>query len=106
MLRAAVLMLEEAGINVIATIHDAVLVMCKTHLVDEVVTEVVRIMEEASRITLWNRLAVRVDLPKVDLEHGEVTRVDHPFHFQDKKGVKTWRKLAALLHLPLDAQNG
>jgi hypothetical protein len=106
MLRAAVLMLEEAGINVIATIHDAVLVMCKTHLVNEVVTEVVRIMEEASRITLWNRLAVRVDLPKVDLEHGEVTCVDHPFHFQDKKGVKTWRKLAALLNLPLDTQNG
>jgi DNA polymerase I len=106
MLRAAVLMLEEAGINVIATIHDAVLVMCETHLVDEVVTEVVRIMEEASRITLWGRLTVRVDLPKVDLEHGEVTRVDHPFHFQDKKGVKTWRKLAALLNLPLDAQNG
>lgn len=106
MLRVAVLLLEAAGIRVIATIHDAVLVLCETRRVEEVVREVVRIMEEASRITLWDRLTVRVDLPKVDIEHDEVTRVDHPFHFQDKKGVKTWRKLARLLNLPLDDNNG
>lgn len=106
MLRVAVLLLEEAGIQVIATIHDAVLVMCETRQAAMVVEKVVSIMEEASRITLWDRLTVRVDVPKVDFEHDEVTWVDHPFHFQDKKGVKTWRKLAALLNLPLDANNG
>ncbi len=106
MLRVAVLLLEQAGICVIATIHDAVLVMCETHRLDEVNRKVVSIMEDASRITLWGRLTVRVDRPKVDLEHDEVTRVDHPYHFQDKKGVKTWRKLAALLNLPLDDHNG
>ena len=106
MLRVAVLLLEQAGINVIATMHDAVLVMCETNRVDEVEREVASLMEEASRITLWGRLTVRVDPPKIDLGHGEVTRVDHPFHFQDKKGAKTWRKLAVLLNLPLDAYNG
>lgn len=106
MLRVAVLLLEQAGIQVIATIHDAVLVMCETRQAAMVVEKVVSIMEEASRITLWDRLTVRVDRPKVDLEHDEVTWVDHPFHFQDKKGVKTWRKLAALLNIPIDAQNG
>lgn len=106
MLRVAVLMLEQAGVCVIATIHDAVLVLCETRRVDEVVGEVVGIMEEASRITLWDRLTVRVDKPKVDPGHDEVTRVDHPFHFQDKKGVRTWRKLAALLNLQLDSWNG
>lgn len=106
MLRVAILLLDQAGITVIATIHDAVLVMCKTSQVAEVTRKVTSIMEEASRITLWDRLTVRVDLPKVDLKHGEVTRVDHPFHFQDKKGVKTWRKLAALLNLPPDPCNG
>jgi hypothetical protein len=106
MLRAAVLMLEQAGIQVIATIHDAVLVMCETRHASEVVEKVVSIMEEASRITLWDRLTVRADKPKVDPEHDEVTWIDHPFHFQDKKGVKTWRKLASLLNLPIDAQNG
>ena len=99
-------MLEEAGIEVIATIHDAVLVECKTCEVAEVEKMVISIMEEASRITLWDRLTVRVDAPKIDLDHSEVTRVDHPFHFQDKKGVKTWLKLAALLNLPLDTYNG
>jgi len=106
MLRVAVLMLEQAGIRVIATIHDAVLILCETRQAAMVVEQVVSIMEEASRITLWDRLTVRVDRPKIDPEHDEVTWVDHPFHFQDKKGVKTWRKLAAHLNLPLDAQNG
>ena len=96
MLRVAVLLLEEAGFKVIATIHDAVLILCETQRVTEVEGDVVRIMQEASRITLWDRLTVRVDC----------TRVDHPFHFQDEKGVVTWRKLAALLNLTLDAHNG
>ena len=106
MLRIAVLLLADAGINVIATIHDAVLVECKTSRASEVEEEVISLMEEASRIALWDRLTVRVDPPKIDLKHDKVTRVDHPFHFQDKKGVVTWRKLAALLNLPLDDANG
>ena len=106
MLRVAILLLEEAGIKVIATIHDAVMVMCETHQVENTVRKVKAILEEASRITLWDRLTVRVDVPKIDPEHNEVTRVDHPFHFQDKKGVKTWRKMAPLLKLPLDTHNG
>lgn len=106
MLRVAVLMLEEAGIQVIATIHDAVLVECETSHADEVKRVVTSIMEDASRITLWGRITIRVDLPRIDRGNGEVTRVEHPFHFQDKKGVKTWRKLAKLLNLPLDELNG
>jgi hypothetical protein len=106
MLRVALLLLEQAGIRVISTIHDAVLVECETNRVEAVVREVVSIMEDASQIVLWGRLTVRVDPPKVDLGHGELTRVDYPFHFQDKKGIKTWRKLAPLLNLHLDAYNG
>jgi DNA polymerase-1 len=106
MLRVALLLLEQAGIRVISTIHDAVLVECETNRVEAVVRDVVSIMEDASQIVLWGRLTVRVDPPKVDLGHGELTRVDYPFHFQDKKGIKTWRKLAPLLNLHLDAYNG
>lgn len=96
MLRVAVLLLGKAGIKVVATIHDAVLVECETSRADEVDELVVSIMEDASRIALWDRLTVRVGC----------TRVDSPSHFQDKKGITTWRKLAALLDLPLDENSG
>jgi hypothetical protein len=36
--------------------------------------EVVSIMEEASRIVLWDRLTFRADAPKVDLKQDEVTQ--------------------------------
>ncbi|MCH7226867.1 DNA polymerase [Haloferula sp. A504] len=106
MLRVAVLLLEDAGINVVATIHDAVVVECQTCESPEVEEIVVSLMEEASRITLWDRLTVRVDRPKVDPDRGEVTQVDHPYHFQDKKGIITWRKMASLLGLALDGNHG
>jgi hypothetical protein len=92
MLRVAVLLLADAGTEVIATIHDAVLVECDTTDAEDVEAVVKSCMEEASRITLWDRLTVRVDSD----------RVGYPFHYQDEKGIAFWRKLAPLLGLPLD----
>jgi len=96
MLRVAVLLLADAGVEVIATVHDAVLVECDTAAAETVGQTAVSCMEEASRITLWDRLTVR----------ASVERVDHPLHYMDKGGAPFWRKLARLLELPLDSRDG
>ena len=96
MLRVAVLLLAEKGIEVIATVHDSVMVECDTRDVEEIERVAVECMREASRITLWNRLEVRTD----------ITRVDYPYHYQDEKGRAYWTRLAGLLHLPLDDHGG
>ena len=90
------LLLAEKGIEVIATVHDAVMIECDTCDAEVIEQVAVACMREASLITLWDRLEVRTD----------VTRVDHPFHFQDKKGLDYWTRLAGLLHLPLDEHGG
>jgi DNA polymerase-1 len=96
MLRVAVLLLADKGLEVIATVHDSVMIECDTLNAAEVEKLAIQCMGEASRITLWDRLEVRTD----------VTRVDHPRHYQDKNGKAYWIRLAALLRLPLDTHEG
>lgn len=106
MLRVAILLLAEAGIEVVATVHDSVVVECDTADACNVQKMAIECMEEASRITLWDRLTIRVDSPKIDPAQGEVKRVNHPHHFQDKKGIVTWRDLSRHLNLVLDEHGG
>lgn len=96
MLRVAVLLLAAGGVEVISTIHDAVMIECDIADVEVVEEVAVRCMRDASRITLWDRMEVRTD----------VTRVDHPCHYRDKKGLEYWTRLAGLLELPLDEHGG
>jgi hypothetical protein len=92
MLRVAVLLLASKGVDVISTMHDAVMIECDTEDAGAVGRVAVECMRQASLITLWDRLEVRT----------EVTRVDHPNHYQDEKGREYWTRLAGLLELPLD----
>lgn len=96
MLRVAVLLLAQKGIEIIATVHDSVMIECDTCDAEDIERVAVDCMREASLITLWGRLEVRTD----------VTRVDHPFHYQDEKGRAYWTRLAGLLQLPLDDHGG
>lgn len=96
MLRVAVLLLAVKGIEIIATVHDSVMIECDTCHAGEVQRVAVDCMREASLITLWDRLEVRTD----------VKRVDHPLHYQDDKGRDYWTRLAGLLQLPLDENGG
>ena len=89
-------MLAGKGIEVIATVHDSVMIECDTRDAAEVGRIATDCMREASLITLWDHLEVRTD----------VKRVDHPFHYQDEKGRAYWTRLAGLLHLPLDDHGG
>lgn len=100
MLRVAVLLLEQAGIEVLATVHDAVLVECDTADAEEVWAMSATLMQEASRIVLWDRITVRTGSNRRDFPHQD--RFDHPHHFRDKKGLGTWKKLAGHLTLELD----
>lgn len=62
-LRVAVLMLAEAGIDLLMTMHDAVLVSCREGQEAEVQAEVVRVMREASEVAV--DLPIRVDVQRV-----------------------------------------
>jgi DNA polymerase I-like protein with 3'-5' exonuclease and polymerase domains len=62
-LRLTVLLLAEAGIDVLMTMHDAVLVSCPESQAAEVSAAVVRIMREAAEIAVG--LAIRVELQEV-----------------------------------------
>lgn len=62
-LRVAVLMLAGAGIDLLMTMHDAVLVSCREGQEADVEAEVVRIMREASEVAV--NLPIRVDVQRV-----------------------------------------
>jgi hypothetical protein len=96
MLRVAVLLLARNGVEIIATVHDSVMIECDTRDAEDIRRLAEKCMREASLITLWDRLEVRT----------ETTRVDHPYHYQDEKGRAYWTRLAGLLHLPLDDYGG
>jgi DNA polymerase I-like protein with 3'-5' exonuclease and polymerase domains len=62
-LRVAVLLLAEEGIDILMTMHDAVLVSCREGEEERVSAEVVRIMRDASAIAV--KLPIRVDVQTV-----------------------------------------
>ena len=96
MLRVALALMAEKGIEILATVHDSVMVECDTAQADEIQRISMQCMLEASRIVLWDRLELRMD----------VTRVDHPFHYQDSKGRSYWLRLAGLIDVLLDDHGG
>jgi len=96
MLRVAVLLLAEKGVETIATVHDSVMLECDTRDAGEVERIATECLREASGIALWERLEIRT----------ECTRVDHPFHHKDGKGHPVWARLSKILKLPLDEHGG
>ncbi len=94
MLRVAVVLLVEAGVEIVATVHDSIMVECDTIDADRIEKLLVEKMEEASSICLHDMLKVRV----------EVDRADHPLHFFDENGFAFFEKIAAKLGLELDSR--
>lgn len=86
-LRIAAILLEEAGIEVLAPVHDAFLIESSTEEIVEMAATCQRIMEDASRIVLAGRGTIKTD----------VEFIRPPGRYADKRGVETWGRILRLL---------
>jgi DNA polymerase I len=93
-LRVACCLATEAGFEVCAPVHDALLVNCRIENLNRTVTEVKALMTKASQIVLGG-FAIKVGI--------EITR--YPDHLTDKRGTKMWAAVMEQLAL-LKANSG
>ena len=86
MLRVAVINAHHLGVEICATVHDALLIQAPLNLIDKAALDTQQAMEEASELILEGfRL-------KTDTEF-----VRWPDSFCDKRGAGMWRKIMKLL---------
>jgi DNA polymerase-1 len=85
-LRAAVVLLDRYGIEVIATVHDALLIEADSRDIDQAVALTAEVMRAAARVVL-NGFELRV----------EAKIVRHPDRYTDERGTRMWKTVNALL---------
>ncbi len=88
MLRIAVCDAVESGIEVVAPVHDALMVHCPTDQAKEVANQVVQIMERASNWVLGGDAVLKVGVEAI---------VDWPNRYADKRGAEMWEMITGLL---------
>lgn len=89
MLRIASILLTEAGIQVCAPIHDALLIEAPLENLDQAIATTKQMMQEASRIVLDG------------FELGsDVKEVRYPDRYMDKRGTVMWNKVMHLVGMP------
>jgi DNA polymerase I len=86
MLRLACCLATERGIEVCATVHDAVLMCAPINRLENDIANMRAAMAEASKIVLAG-FELRTD----------ATRVIHPNRFQDARGIAMWERVIALI---------
>lgn len=90
MLRIASILLTEAGIQVCAPVHDALLIEAPLEDLDQVIATTKSLMQEASRIVLDG------------FELGsDVKEVRYPDRYMDKRGVVMWNKVMSIIGGPV-----
>ena len=88
-MRLAACGIVEAGIKLLAPVHDAFLIEAPLSELDEAVALTREIMAEASAAALGG---VRL---KTGMDEGDIIR--HPDRFMDERGAATWEKIIKLL---------
>lgn len=89
MLRLACISGTEAGIEVCAPVHDALLISAPLHRLKEDVEHMRELMTKASQ-AVTGGLAVRTD----------VTVVESPDRYMDERGIEMWNRIVSLLNVP------
>jgi hypothetical protein len=87
MLRLAIVYLTDAGIKVIAPVHDAVLIEAPANELDGAIEKARDLMAQASRDVLRDRLELRTD---VDV-------VRYPDRYRDSRGAEMWQSVTRFL---------
>jgi len=95
MLRLACCYATEAGIEIGAVIHDAVLIVAKAEELEHQVARMRGCMAKASRDVLAG-FELRT----------EATLVYHPDRYQDPRGTEMWQRVMQLIHAREAAQQG
>jgi len=90
-LRIACIMGARHGIELCAPVHDAVLIEAPIERIDADVALMREIMRRAARVVLNSDLNGTVEL------RTGVTIVRYPDRYSDKRGVKMWAEVLALL---------
>jgi DNA polymerase I len=86
MLRLACCLMTESGIEVCATVHDAILIMAPSDRIDIEVTKAQKLMEDASEVIL-NGFLLRSD----------AVVVHHPDRYMDPRGIAMWTEVNTLI---------
>lgn len=86
MLRLACAFIDEAGIELIAPVHDAVLIEADASEITEAVAETCRLMQRASRVVLAG-FEVRTDV--------EIVR--YPGRYLDERGADMWERVQRIV---------
>jgi DNA polymerase I len=86
-LRIACILLSEAGIKIIAPVHDAVMIEVDERDADKEIAKAQKIMEDASEIYLGAGNRLKTD--------AEIIR--YPERYMDEKGIETWRLILNVL---------
>ena len=86
MLRIASILLTEAGIQVCAPVHDALLIEAPLEDLDQAIATTKSLMQEASRIVLDGFELVK--------------EVRYPDRYMDKRGGVMWNKVMHLVGMP------
>jgi DNA polymerase I-like protein with 3'-5' exonuclease and polymerase domains len=90
-LRIACIWMHRRGIELVGTVHDAVLIEAPIDRIQRDVALAQNIMRRASRIVLNADPAGQIEL------RTDATIVKHPHHYTDKRGVEMWARVTELL---------
>jgi len=85
MLRAAAILVWLAGVEIVHTMHDALMILAPLERFDEAATKTKECMITAGRVITGFDLTV------------DVTRVRSPRRYMDKDGAPTWRRTMSIL---------
>ena len=86
MLRVACIMANEAGLKIIAPVHDAILIESDLAVIDQEASMLQEIMREAGRTILGNTLI-----------SSDKTIIKYPDRYYDERGVRMWGIINGLL---------
>ena len=86
MLRIACILMTEAGIQICAPVHDALLIEASLDELEESIMKSQRLMQEASQIVLDG----------FELS-SDVKKINFPDRYMDKRGAVMWEKVMDLI---------
>jgi len=92
-LRVACIRLYEEGFQILAPVHDAILVECREEEIEPATKRVQEIMSDASELVLGPGCLIGTD----------VKIIRHPENYFDKKGQETWNSILKILR---EIENG
>jgi hypothetical protein len=87
-LRVACVLLDQEEIEVVAPVHDAVLIQCQDVDTTATAARTIQIMQQASEHVLGEGRVVRAECEKV---------VSYPDRYRDVRGAETWERVSRIL---------